>query len=139
MRRSKKVMENYVCPNCWHQVHECTCKFYPPWNLIMIDVNMQDVIRELNQKGYITIGCCESHYNDNRNMYIAFNMCYDDIGLPDGFSYAKGKTSVNYTFKKNELTTREKYESIKREKLNVLLEWARSIPENPNKFRRRSG
>ena len=129
-------MENYVCPNCWHQVHECTCKFYPPWQLIMIDANIQEVVRILNQKGYTTIGCCESHYGDNCNLYVAFNMRYDDIGLPDGFTYAKGKTSVSYTFKKAEQETKEKYAEVKAEKLKALLEWAQSIPENPHMFRR---
>ena len=136
MRRSKKVMENYVCPNCWHQVHECTCEFYPPWQLIMIDVNIQEVVRVLNLKGYTTIGCCESHFGENCNIYVAFNMHYDDIGLPEGFTYAKGKTSISYTFKKAERENKEKYAEIKAEKLKALLEWAQSIPENPHMFRR---
>lgn len=63
-------------------------------------------------------------------------MRYDDIGLPDGFTYAKGKTSVSYTFKKAEQETKEKYEEVKAEKLKALLEWAQSIPENPHMFRR---
>ncbi len=136
MRRSKKVMENYVCPNCWNQVQSCTCKFYPPWQLIMIDVNIQEIVRILNQKGYTTIGCCESHYDGNSNLYVAFNMRYDDIGLPDGFSYAKGKTSVNYLFKKAERENRELYDKVKAGKLDALLKWAQSLPENPHMFRR---
>ena len=63
-------------------------------------------------------------------------MRYDDIGLPDGFTYAKGKTSVNYTFKKAEQETEEKYEEVKAEKLRALLDWAQSLPENPQIFRR---
>lgn len=136
MRRSKKVMENYVCPNCWQQIQACTCEFYPPWQLIMIDVNIQEVVRILNQKGYTTIGCCESHYDGDSNLYVAFNMRYDDIGLPEGFSYAKGKTSVSYSFKKNERETKEKYEAVKTEKLDALLKWAQSLPDNPHMFRR---
>lgn len=136
IERSKRVIENYVCPNCFHQVHECICKFYPPWQLIMIDVNIQEVVRILNQKGYTTIGCCESHFGGNNNIYIAFNMRYDDIGLPNGFTYAKGKTNISYSFKKSEQETKEKYEELKAEKLRALLDWAQSLPENPQIFRR---
>ena len=129
MKRTKKVSENYVCPNCWNQVQNCICEYYPPWQLIMVDVNIQEVVRLLNQKGYHTIGCCESHYDGNPILYIAFMTRYN-IGLPDGFTYAKGKTSVDYYFKKDDLKTKEKYEKIKMEKINALLEWAKSLPDN---------
>ena len=102
----------------------------------MIDVNIQEVVRTLNQKGYTTIGCCESHFDGNSNLYVAFNMRYDDIGLPEDFTYAKGKTSVSYSFKKNERETKEKYEAVKTEKLDALLKWAQSLPDNPHMFRR---
>ena len=102
----------------------------------MIDVNIQEVVRLLNEKGYMTIGCCESHFGGNCNLYVAFNMHYENIGLPNGFLYAKGKTAINYTFKKDERENKEKYEKVKAEKLVALLEWAQALPENPHKFRR---
>lgn len=135
MRRSKKVMENYVCPNCWNQVQNCTCKFYPPWQLIMVDVGVQEVVRILNNKGWATTGCCESHFAENPNLYVCF-MTNFDIGCPEGFTLAKGKTCVTYNFRKKELETKEKYEALKAEKIKTLLEWAQSLPENPNVFRR---
>ena len=136
MERSIKMIENYVCPNCWKQIQSCTCEFYPPWTLIMIDKNIQDVVRILNQKGYTTIACCESHYDNNTNLYVAFNMRYNNISLPEGFVYAKGKTIISYSFKKEERKTRECFENIKAEKLKILLEWAQLLPENPMKFKR---
>ena len=135
MKRSKKVMENYVCPECWNQIQNCTCEFYPPWHLVMVDVGVQEIVRTLNKKGYNTTGCCESHFDGNPNLYVAFAQNYD-IGLPEGFSYIKGKMTINYYFKKNELATKEKYEKIKAEKLDTMLTWAKSLPENPRRFRR---
>lgn len=135
IRRSKKIMENYVCPKCWHQVHQCTCNLYPPWELIMIDVNIQDVIRTLNEKGYQTIACCESHFEDSFSVYVAFSR---DFGLeiPDGFNYDKKRSIISYMFKKNERENKELFEHVKAEKLKVLSEWAQSLPENSNMFRR---
>ena len=127
--RSKKVLENYVCPECWHQVQDCTCKYFPPWSLIMIDVGIQEIIRILNEKGWRTTGCCESHFTGNTNIHVCFIMDYN-IGCPDGFNLAKRKTCIVYQFKKNELQTRERYEAVKAEKIKALLEWAKSIPEN---------
>lgn len=135
MRRSKKVMENYVCPNCWQQIQSCTCEHYPPWELINIDVNIQEIIRILNKKGYTTIGCCESHFDGNYNMYVAFMMNFN-IGCPDGFTFGNGKSSINYMFKKSDMETKDKYNQIKSEKLKSLLAWAESLPENPHMFKR---
>lgn len=136
VRRSKKVMENYVCPSCWNQIQNCTCANYPPYHLIMIDVNIQDIIRTLNQKGYQTIGCCESHFGDSCNIYVlfAYNMGFENI--PDGFTYIKQKTGVSYSFKKDERENRELYDKIKEEKIKALSDWAESLPENPQAFRR---
>ena len=129
VRRSKKVLENFVCPNCWNQVHKCTCAAYPPWTLIMIDLNMQEIIRILNEKHYQTIGCCESHYKDSYSLYVAF--AYDlgfDV-IPDGFSYSKSRAILSYQFKTREMEDKESYERIKAVKLKALLGWAQSLPE----------
>ena len=135
MRRSKKVAENYVCPKCFNQIQNCTCDFYPPWQLIMVDIGMQEVVRILNQKGYRTIGCCESHFDREPNMYIAFSYHFD-LPLPEGFCFAKSKTNILYPFKSRELASKEKYNQIKTEKLNALLEWAKALPDNADTYRR---
>lgn len=136
VRRSKKVMENYVCPSCWNQIQSCTCKFYPPHSLIMIDVNIQEIIRILNQKGYQTIGCCESHFDDGGcSVYVAFPYDMEFI-IPEGFSYSKNKPSISYIYKKNERENKELFDKVKEEKLRVLLEWAQALPEYKYKFNR---
>lgn len=136
VRRSKKVLENYVCPTCWHQVQNCTCQCYPPWSLVMIDVNIQEIIRTLNEKGYQTIGCCESHFGDSCSIYVAFPFDMEFPTLPDGFSYSKRKPSVSYMFKKNERENKDLYEWTKAKKIEALSIWARDLPENPRMFRR---
>lgn len=139
VRRSKKVMENFVCPSCWNQIQSCTCQNYPPYHLVMIDVNIQDAIRILNQKGYQTIGCCESHFGDSCSIYVAFPFDQGFSNIPDGFSYTKQKTIVSYAFNKNERENEELYKIVKEEKLKTLHEWVESLPDNPKCFRRQSG
>ena len=29
-RRSKKLLENYVCHKCFRQINKCVCEYYPP-------------------------------------------------------------------------------------------------------------
>ena len=135
VRRSKKVMENYVCPVCWHQLQDCECEMYPPWSLTMIDVNMQEIVRILNRKGYQTISCCESHWNDNHSVYVSFPMDYH-FEIPEGFASVKRNTSVCYMYKKADNKDKETFEGVKAEKLRILLEWAKTLPENPSLFRR---
>ena len=131
IRRSKKMMENYVCPRCWHQIHECTCDLYPPSELIMIDINIQDIIRILNKKGYQTRACCESHFGYSYSIYIAFTYDYS-FEPPEGFNYAKSRSAISYTYKKNEYENKELFERIKAEKLKILLEWVWLLSENPS-------
>ena len=127
MENDKKNIRNYVCPSCFERLENCKCKF-APWSLMMVDENIQEVIRILNQKAYITNGCCESHYDGNPILYVSFIEPYN-IGLPEGFAFSKQKTCIDYVFKKKELTTKEKYEELKAKKLNALLEWAKSLPD----------
>jgi len=104
VRRSKKIMENYVCPKCWNQVHQCTCNLYPPWELI-----------------------------DSFSVYVAFSRDFG-LKIPDGFNYDKRRSIISYVFKKNERENKELFEQVKAEKLKVLSEWAQSLPENSNMF-----
>ena len=61
IRRSKKLYEEYVCLKCFNQLNKCVCKNYPPKELIHIDKDIQEHIRILNQKGYLTKYCCAGH------------------------------------------------------------------------------
>lgn len=128
-------MENYVCPQCWRQIQYCTCELYPPWHLVMIDVGIQEVIRNLNNKGYHTDACCESHFGDGCSVYVAFPYNYN-LPVPEGFTFAKTKPSISYVYKKAERENKELFEKVKAEKLKILIEWSEALPANPNMFKR---
>jgi len=102
----------------------------------MIDINMQEIIRTLNKKGYQTIGCCESHFDNSFSVYVAFPFDMEFSIMPEGFSYSKHKPSLSYLFKKNERENNELYEQVKAEKIKTLLEWAQALPDNPRMFRK---
>ena len=130
-RRSKKLLENYVCHKCFRQINKCVCEYYPPADLIWIDINMQDMIVKLNDKGYKTWSCCESHIGKDRqpNMYISFAWKYDQIdidNLPDGFKWDKKDYAIVFTLPQK--CDEEQAEKIKFEKLKLLSEWVESLP-----------
>lgn len=135
MRRNKEAYISYVCPRCFNTVNKCTCKLYPPHALIMIDRGIQEHIRILNQKGYYTQFCCESHYQESYSLYIAFCRDYDFKTIPDGFKYSKNHNNLHCDFTKR--MSESEYETIKRERLETLLEWCKSLenikPEKPEK------
>ena len=128
MRKSKSAYINYVCPYCWHTLNNCTCDLFPPYHLILIDKNIPEHIRILNEKGYRTIGCCEGHYKVCINTYIAFIKDYfKDADIPEGFKYNRKRKMVTYTYSTR--LTKENMENIKMEKLEVLLEWCKNLPD----------
>lgn len=51
---------------------EIKCKKCNSNKLVQIDYNLLDAICMFNQKGCITLACCESHYNDDVGLYISF-------------------------------------------------------------------
>lgn len=134
MRKSKAAYMNYVCPHCFHKLYECTCKYFPPTDLLFIDNRIQDHIRILNEKGYTTTGCCEGHYTGKpgANTGICFLMRYPEITesvLPEGFSYNKAKNAVWHFY--DAKLNRKSFEIEKIAALIKLLEWCRGLPENP--------
>ena len=127
MRKSKAAYMNYICPYCWNTLNNCTCDLFPPYHLIFVDKNIQEHIRILNQKGYRTTGCCEGHMKVCINTYIAFARDYfNDTNIPEGFRYIKKRKMVTYTYSTK--LTKEDMENLKKEKLEVLLEWCKSLP-----------
>ena len=127
MRRSKKAYINYVCPYCWHTLNKCSCDLFPPYHLILIDENIQEHICILNEKGYRTTGCCEGHNKVCINTYIAFAKDYfEDTDTPEGFKYNKKKKMITYAYSTR--LTKENMEELKKEKLKILLEWCKSLP-----------
>ena len=72
MNKNKEAYTNYVCPYCWNTLDKCTCELFPPYHLILIDRNIQEHVRLLNEKGYRTMACCEGHRMRCINTYITF-------------------------------------------------------------------
>lgn len=127
MERNKNVYINFVCPFCWNALDSCTCEFYPPYYLILIDENIQKHIRILNEKGYRTTACCEGHREICLNTYIAFaDNYFNDIELPDGFEYNKKKKIINYSYSTK--LTEDKWNELKKERIETLLKWCERLP-----------
>lgn len=127
MRKSKVAYMNYVCPYCWRTLNKCVCDLFPPYHLILIDENIQEHICILNEKGYRTTSCCEGHNKVCINTYITFARDYFDVDdIPNGFKYNKKRKMITYTYSTR--LTKENMERIKKEKLEILLEWVKGLP-----------
>lgn len=140
MRRSKAAYMNFVCPYCFHKLHECTCEYFPPWELLFIDDHIQSHVRILNEKGYTTNGSCEGHYTGKpgANTAICFVMDYPEIvtsEMPEGFKYNKAKRAIWHFY--DAKLNRKDFESEKVMALIRLLEWCRGLPENPKVINKR--
>lgn len=125
-----ELYRDYVCPNCFHTLDDCECELRP-YSLIMIDNGIQEHIRTLRNKGYVTTGCCESHEDICISIYISFNTNYGfgaTIPLPEGFKFNKKKNAIIYDF--NRKLSREEVETEKKNKLDALLEWCKNLPNN---------
>ena len=122
----RRTINDYVCPKCFNRIENCICEVQP-WNLIMVDVNMQEIVRTLNGKGYKTTSCCESHFGDTLNLYISF-VCDYGITTPDGFNWKNRDNCIIYSFKKADVSSEEKYNNLKSEKLETLRKLAESLP-----------
>jgi len=128
IRRSKKVYDLYVCPFCFRRINKCACETYPSWWLIMIDEQMQDIIRICNvDKGWKTGSCCESHFGGCPNLYISFGGFYElkEIEPPEGFKWDKKEVTVLFTNKEKQ---EDKFNEVKAEKLRLLREWVENLP-----------
>lgn len=124
----EKFYKDYVCYNCFRTLDKCECT-HRPYNLIMIDGGIQDHVRTLREKGYITTGCCESHDEICVSIYISFAIDYgfgENISLPDGFRFDKNKRMIVYNFNRN--LSKEEIKAEKEKKLNELLEWCNDLP-----------
>lgn len=132
MRRSKSAYMNYVCPRCFHKLHQCSCPVFPPHELIHIDENMQDCIRLLNEKGYATRSCCEGHYGVGRtpNIHVSFaRPVAQTFGgkYPDGFEPFEDR-ALMYFYHTG--LTREQFEAEKMKVLDALRMWCAGLPDS---------
>ena len=49
-----------------------------------------------------------------------------EIGIAEGFKYDKKRRMISYTY--SQKLNKEKMEALKAEKLKVLLDWIKSLP-----------
>lgn len=125
MRRSKSAYMEYVCPYCFNTLNNCTCELFPPYHLILIDKNIQEHIRILNEKGYRTTNCCEGH----GNTYITFaNDYFKQTETPLGFKHDEKRRMITYSYSTK--LSKEEKKNLQKEKLQELLDWCKNLPQN---------
>ncbi len=123
----------------------------------IIDGNMIEIIRILNEKGYFTLYCCEGHIEPNNEgkeeftlPYIYFALYKDaeilkEHPLPATWELSEDINlniftvydSINSEAEKNCNNKREYIDYIKSnwnqvERLNDILKWAKSLPDKPH-------
>lgn len=133
MKRTKSAYMNYVCGNCFHKLYECTCEYFPPWSLIYIDEGIQDPVRVLNEKGYVTTGCCEGHFERGHctDTNICLQMDYPEITerpMPEGFAYMKRKHAIFHEYP-IAIMTKEECAEKKQDAVATLLAWCNELPK----------
>lgn len=143
IRRILPVRE-YVCPHCFNRIDKCSCDALPA-HLVLIDEGVQEHVRILNEKGYATMYCCESH-SVHQNLYIAFAYAHGFGSVlpgPEGFKCRDGGRTVERTYGKDSRArkkmTHEQFEAEKKASLDSLLEWAKTLPENAGSKALRGG
>lgn len=118
----------YVCPSCIRPVEECRCALYP-YYLVQIDKLMVPIIRELNEKGYKTTGCCAGHPEQEEfvasGIYIAFAEEYDfDEPFPEGARYSKSRHTLQFIPDVNGYDNLVKFQE---ETLYKISDWAEML------------
>ena len=85
-----------------------------------IDEGMIEILIELNDKGYKTIGCCEGHLQDDYwHGYICFAYPYKFPVYPKDFSAMRKRESYEWNGKD---------EKSRQEFLDGLKDWAKMLP-----------
>ena len=132
--QEKPRLTEYVCASCFRRPDDCVCGDSLPESLLVIDEGIQEHVRILNEKGYETSYCCESH-NPLGNLYIMFRSAR---GLeaapppPSGFKSKCRGVVIEHMYGKDSRARRKMtHEEFEREKeacLASLLEWCKSLP-----------
>lgn len=127
MRKYKrKSIYNYVCPWCFNQIEDCTCDM-ASYSLIMIDNKLQKAIRELNQKKYFTVDCCEGHfYNPIPNTYISFVRPVKLSNIPNGFQYEKDGNVIRKIY---HVQTEEEFIMEQEKAIQDIETWVENLKE----------
>ena len=121
-----KNINNYVCPFCFNQIQNCTCDF-APYSLIMVDNKLQKAVRELNQKKYFTVDCCEGHFNFNiPNTYISFVKPIKLSHIPNGFKYEKDGNVIRKIY---HVETKQEFEIEQKNAIQDIETWVENLKE----------
>ena len=100
LRNSNTAEFSYVCEHCFNPLDSCECASYPG-QIIEIDTSILPSIRKLNQKGYMTLFCCNGHpWNSahNRTADIRFATNYKfGKRLPKGW-IKRNDGSIEYKY-----------------------------------------
>ena len=121
MNTIKRTSKDYVCPQCFRSPEDCICQWYSN-HLVLIDQNLQEIIRKLNDSGKITCDCCEGHYKDYKaNMYISFVNPLSSC--PKEFTMEKGKI-IRHMYKAN---SKNEFEKEKERMIQNLNNWIDGI------------
>lgn len=130
-KRDKYIYENYVCPRCFHKLPDCTCPgSTPPYQILWIDENIQEHVRILNEKGYLTEYSCESHSPKGTThiMFYGGRNPSKDIPLPNRFKWHDKYNKFFAEYDKK--MSLEDYQLEKKKNLDALLEWCNELPNN---------
>ena len=132
MNLCKVTNNDYVCPNCFRQLEVCQCTCRPLY-LIHVDFEIQECVRVLNEKGYITQYSCSSHLEEYQRcgfseMYL-YIVNWIELGntCPEGFKKDKKNNIFRYHYSKK--LTDEEFIKEKNKQLNHLLNWCKRLPE----------
>ena len=128
-KKDEKLLDYYVCQNCFSRIMDCECAHFPSGTLIYLDKGIQEHIKILRSKGYITTSSCESN-NPKVGIQITFSRYNGIEGLepPDGFRVQPNGTAVEYLYPNG--MTMEEFKVEKQKRLDTLLEWCKSLPEH---------
>lgn len=125
IRRVLPVRE-YVCPHCFNQIDECSCDVLPG-HLVLIDEGVQEHVRILNEKGYATMFCCESH-SVHQNLYIAFAPNEEALSaLPAGFAFGRDNGWATVKFDIDAGLSDQEAEAMRQKALASLLSWCEAL------------
>lgn len=87
-------------------------------SLILIDYNLQSVIRKLNKMKMKTMDCCEGHFGEYKpNIYISF--INKISSCPEGFKIENGKI-IRHIYKAK---TKKEFEIEKETMIKNINNW----------------
>ena len=131
MEESKEsLIYNYVCSRCFKQIDKCECDMKPYHPLYWVDVNIQEPVRILNEKGYHTKFSCEGHCSGDE-LYLTFSNKHSfkkNGNVPTDFWCSSDGKTLRYKYPKK--ITEAEFEEDKKKHIGILTEWCKSLPDD---------